>query len=82
MCYTNNVNEPIRQELKKVMKEKGLTQKALADRVGVTQSAVQQILSGYRVRPAPLFDRILETLGYEMVIKPKHPAPNPSEAEK
>ena len=37
-----------REKIKKVMKEKGFNQAKIAEKTGLTQSAISQILSGHR----------------------------------
>lgn len=45
-------------------KEKGYTQKRLADAVGVTQTAISLIESGERLPSVPLAKKIGDTLGF------------------
>ena len=53
------------------MKEKGLTQAALAKRLGIKQPSVADILSGRRGRQPESLLNLLDAAGLELTIQPK-----------
>lgn len=53
------------------MKEKGLTQAALAERLGVKQPSVADILTGRRGRQPESLLNLLDAVGLELPIQPK-----------
>ncbi len=53
------------------MKEKGLTQAALAERLGIKQPSVADILTGRRGRQPESLLNLLDAAGLELTIQPK-----------
>lgn len=49
MTRANSIDEPIGAMIRRLRKERGLTQKALADKAKCSRSQIQQIESGTRV---------------------------------
>ena len=61
----------IREAIKKRMSEKGITQRELGERLGITQGAVSQIISMERGKvPQSLID-VLEALDLELTVTDK-----------
>ena len=52
--------------IKEVMKEKGITQQMLADRLGVTLSTIKTNLSGNHSMTESTFERIAKALNVEV----------------
>ena len=65
------VNQQIRGAAWSAFRKQGLTQKSLAERVGMTQPAVGRILNGERKGDPDSWQRILDELGLELVAVPK-----------
>lgn len=64
-------DERIRQSIKQTMGEKGLTQQAIADELGVKQPSVAAVIGGSRgTIPQSLVD-ILDVLDLELIAVPK-----------
>ena len=68
-----NADKTIRDTVKRVMHEEGLTQAALAERLGVKQPSVADILSGRRGRQPESLLNLLDALGLELTVMPKAP---------
>ncbi|MDD6154805.1 MAG: helix-turn-helix transcriptional regulator [Eubacteriales bacterium] len=56
-------NNPFSQRLRLTLKEKHLTQKELAEKAGVTESAMSHYLKGDRVPRSAVLSRIATALG-------------------
>ncbi len=65
------MNRQIREAASAVVDKRGLTQKALAERVGMSQPAVGRILNGERKGDPDSWARILNELGLELIAVPK-----------
>ncbi len=65
------VNSQIRNAAGKAVERQGLTQKQLAERVGMSQPAVGRVLNGARKGDPDSWQRILGALGLELVAVPK-----------
>jgi transcriptional regulator with XRE-family HTH domain len=61
------------------MKERGLSQQALAEKVGISQGMVAQYLRGHRGKPADSFQAILDALDLELTVTPKSPPEPPQQ---
>lgn len=60
------------------MKARGLTQQAMADKMGVDRVYVNRMLSGNASNPPGHWAAMLDLLGLELVAKPKEdPEPSP-----
>ncbi len=80
MNELTDADKTIRDTMKRVMHEEGLTQAALAERLGVKQPSVADILSGRRGRQPESLLNLLDALGLELTVTPKAPtstAPEP-----
>jgi len=67
----NETDQTIRQAIREAMLSQGLTQAELAQKLGVKQPSVAQLISGkYGAVPASLLNA-LDALGLEIVIQPK-----------
>lgn len=75
MNELTNADKAIRDTVKRVMHEEGLTQAALAERLGVKQPSVADILSGRRGRQPESLLNLLDALGLELTVTPKTPTP-------
>jgi len=58
-------NEQIREILKKIRQEQGLTQKDVADVLGVTQAFIGNVETGKNRLMMSQFHKILNVYGYE-----------------
>ena len=65
------VNQDVRTQVKAVMKEKGLTQQAIADKLGVDRVYVNRMLSGHASQVPGRWSEMLELLGLELTVKTK-----------
>lgn len=74
MSRLTDSDKAIRDTVKRVMHEEGLTQAALAQRLGVKQPSVADILSGRRGRQPESLLNLLDALGLELTVTPKAPA--------
>ncbi|WP_040813245.1 helix-turn-helix domain-containing protein [Nocardia concava] len=63
MTRMHPVGEPIGDLIRRLRKERGLTQKSLADRVSCSRSQIQQIESGARIPQRPLRESLSAVLG-------------------
>ncbi len=62
----------IREAIRQAMSEQGMTQQAVADRLGVKQPSVGAVVSGRRgAIPQSLLD-ILDVLSLELYVRPKN----------
>ena len=59
------MNALFAETLKRLRKEKGLTQKELADQINITRSAIAQWESGRNLPDAVMFSRLYKVLGEE-----------------
>jgi transcriptional regulator with XRE-family HTH domain len=65
------VNEEVRTQVKARMKEKGLTQQAVADALGVDRVYVNRMLSGNASQVPGRWADLLKELGLELTVKEK-----------
>jgi transcriptional regulator with XRE-family HTH domain len=65
------VNTQIRSAASRAVERQRLTQKQLAERVGMSQPAVGRVLNGARKGDPDSWQRILDALGLELVAVPK-----------
>jgi transcriptional regulator with XRE-family HTH domain len=63
-------NREMREYVRRYMKEKGITQQMLAERLGISQAAVSQVLKGKSAVPES-FINLLTALGLELKVGPK-----------
>lgn len=62
----------IREAIRQAMSEQGVTQQAIANRLGVKQPSVSAVVSGSRgIIPQSLVN-ILDVLSLELVVRPKN----------
>lgn len=73
MSGPTDSDKAIRDTVKRVMHKEGLTQAALAERLGVKQPSVADILSGRRGRQPESLLNLLDALGLELTVTPKAP---------
>jgi len=67
-----DTNERIRQAMKQAMREQGLSHAQLAERLGISQPSVTQILNGqYGNVPRSLLNA-LDALGLTLEVAKKH----------
>jgi transcriptional regulator with XRE-family HTH domain len=66
-----DLNERISKQLKLEMKKQGVTQVALAERMGLKLASVNQVVNGKRSGVAKPLEAILDALDLELVVKPK-----------
>ncbi|QLY30556.1 helix-turn-helix domain-containing protein [Nocardia huaxiensis] len=59
--------EPVGERVRKLRKDRDLTQQELADLVGVSRSLVQQIENGKRIPPLALRERLSSALGEQLL---------------
>lgn len=64
------MTDEIRAEIKRLMKEKGLSQRALAEKLGVNEKSLSRTLLD-RGKPAGIWPDILDELGVELTLKRK-----------
>ena len=79
------MNEEIRSRIREEMTRKGMSQRELAERLGVTPSALSQVLSGKRgTMPESLMD-VLNALGLTLEavpVKDLEPLPEPEPSKR
>lgn len=70
---TDAINNDYKSILRKLISEADITQQALADKIGITRQALNQVLTRneYGVR-YETFLRIIDALGYELVLRKKY----------
>jgi predicted transcriptional regulator len=66
---TSDTDNAIRRAVVEEMARQGITQTALAERMGVTRSHVSQMLSGYRGKVPESLVELLAALGLELTVK-------------
>lgn len=71
MSELSATDKTIRDALKHTMREKGLTQTALAERLGIKQPSVADILTGRRGRQPESLLNLLDAVGLELTIREK-----------
>ncbi len=71
MSELTQTDKAIRDTLKRTMREQGLTQAALAERLGIKQPSVADILTGRRGRQPESLLNLLDAVGLELTIQPK-----------
>jgi transcriptional regulator with XRE-family HTH domain len=71
MSELTTTDKTIREALKRTMREKGLTQAALAERLGIKQPSVADILTGRRGRQPESLLNLLDAVGLELTIREK-----------
>lgn len=59
--------------LKHMLREAGMTQKQLAERVSITEAAVSRYVCGNREPRFTRFSKIIDALGYKIVYVKKRP---------
>jgi len=65
------MNETVRQSVKSTMKKKGLTHQELADLTGIERPNLTRLLSGTSGKVPDNWQRVLDTLGLELIAVPK-----------
>jgi transcriptional regulator with XRE-family HTH domain len=65
------VNEKITGAIRQKMKEKGLTQKELSERVGLSQPNLARLLAGRSPRVPDSLQKVLDHLGLELTAEDK-----------
>jgi predicted XRE-type DNA-binding protein len=66
-----NVNDRIRSDVKELLKQRGLTQQQLADMTGIERPNINAMLSGKVGKMPDRWEKLLDALGLEVVIRPK-----------
>jgi predicted transcriptional regulator len=66
---TSDTDNAIRRAVVEEMTRQGMTQTALAEKLGVTRSHVSQMLSGYRGKVPESLVELLTALGLELTVK-------------
>jgi len=65
------MNQQIRETVKGVIRERGLTQQQLADEMGIARTHLNQMLSGKLGQVPPRWALLADALDLEIVIQPK-----------
>lgn len=65
------MNQDVRQAVKAVMKQKGLTQEQVADSLGVNRVYINRMLSGGTSNMPGRWGQLLDHLGLELTVKEK-----------
>lgn len=71
MESVNATDEKIRSEIERVMREKRFSQVEIANRLGISRSAVNQLLSGERGTIPNSLLALLDALDLELVVREK-----------
>ncbi len=66
-----NTDSQIREAMLEELRRRGWTQQQLADELGVSKSAVAQLLSGGYGRVPPSLLKALDTLGLQLTVEEK-----------
>lgn len=69
------VNDHIRQQVRDIMKERGITQQQLADLTGIQRPNVTRLLSGTSGQVPDNWQRILDALELDLITSPKPEGP-------
>ena len=69
---TNDVRSGVESNGERDALERGISQRDLARLVGVTEGAISRFLNGEREASFETIDKILDALGLEIVIRPRH----------
>lgn len=75
------MNEQVRQMVKVVLHERGMTQTQLAELTGIERPNITRLLSGSVGKTPDNWQKILDALGLEMVVQPR-PSPESQEEAK
>jgi|GEM_PF-2711864 len=67
----DHMNEGIRRAVRVSLAERDMTQSDLAEQIGVSPQYVSRIMQGQVGKIPPAWQRILDTLGLELVAVPK-----------
>ncbi|MDR6219206.1 helix-turn-helix transcriptional regulator [Deinococcus soli (ex Cha et al. 2016)] len=65
------MNDHIRQQVRNIMKERGITQQQLADLTGIQRPNVTRLLSGTSGQVPDNWQRILDALELDLITSPK-----------
>ena len=71
ICSTEEVNKQVQEAIRQRMRERGLSQEALGEAVGMSQPNIARILSGRSGKVPQSVQEILEVLDLELVAVPK-----------
>lgn len=69
-----SMTEHIREEVRVAMVRQRVTQTELADRVGLSRQHISHLLTGHRGKLPDAWERLLDGLGLELTVRPKHEA--------
>lgn len=69
--YTSTMNDLIREQAKKLMKEKGLTQEKLGELTGIPRTHVSQMLSGTIGKMPQRWTDLASALGMDIALVAK-----------
>jgi transcriptional regulator with XRE-family HTH domain len=67
----DSVTDRIREEVRVALVRQRVSQGELADRVGLSRQHVSALLTGHRGKLPEAWERILDGLGLELVVRPK-----------
>lgn len=67
----SNVNQQVREQVKAIMKDRGVTQQAAADQLGISRIYVNQMLNGTTSQMPGRWVELLDLLGLELVVRQK-----------
>lgn len=71
-CYHSpSMNDSIRNQIKKKLKNRGYTQKSFAQEFGLSEDYVGKVLRGERVEVPEGFQKMLDALDFELVARSK-----------
>ncbi len=67
----NTMTEHIRDEVRVAMVRRHVTQGEIAERLGISRQHLSAMLSGRRSRLPDAWEKLLDELGLELVVKPR-----------
>lgn len=72
--YPDGMNNEIRQAVKQVMEKQGISQGKLAEDIGIDRVNLTRVLSGRSGKIPETWQKILERLNLELVVREKDAA--------
>jgi transcriptional regulator with XRE-family HTH domain len=67
----NTMTEHIRDEVRVAMVRRHVTQGEIAERLGISRQHLSAMLSGRRSRLPDAWEKLLDELGLELVVRPR-----------